>query len=101
MSFNRLFSDKDLDLSKIKGGYVIIALKGNKIYYKSYTTSQKHLAVQAYSAVEKDEEANGLFVEMDDLRKLSYAYPNYLIDTRFFIDKFELYTSTNYWTKPR
>ncbi|WP_242512651.1 RelA/SpoT domain-containing protein, partial [Enterobacter hormaechei] len=29
-SFNRLFSDKDLDLSKIKGGYVIIALKGNK-----------------------------------------------------------------------
>ncbi|RZA59908.1 (p)ppGpp synthetase, partial [Enterobacter hormaechei] len=43
----------------------------------------------------------GLFVEMDDLRKLTYAYPNYLIDTRFFIDKYELYTSTNYWTRPR
>lgn len=80
---------------------MIIALKGNKIYYKAYTTFQKHLAVEAYSNVEKDENANGLFVEMDDLRKLSYAYPNYLIDTRFFIDKFELYTNTNYWTRPR
>ncbi|EPY4530233.1 TPA: RelA/SpoT domain-containing protein [Klebsiella pneumoniae] len=100
-SFNRLFSDKELDLSKIKEGYVIIALKANKIYYKAFKKSQKHLAVAAYSSIEKDEDANGLFVEMDDLRKLSYAYPNYLIDTRFFIDKFELYTSTNYWTKHR
>lgn len=100
-SFNRLFSDKELDLSKNKGGYVIIALKSNKIFYKTFTTSQKHLAVTAYSIVEKDDSANGLFVEMDDLRKLSSAYPNYLIDTRFFIDKFELYTNSSYWAKPR
>lgn len=101
LSFNRLFSDKKLNLSNRKGGYIIIAIKGNNIYFQHYTSKQKHLALASYSVVEKDDEANGLFVEMDDLKKLSYAYPNYLIDTRFFIDKYELYTETSYWAKPR
>ncbi|MEI4926569.1 (p)ppGpp synthetase, partial [Klebsiella pneumoniae] len=101
LSFNRLFSDKKINLSQRKSGYVIIAIKGNSIYYKFFSPTQKHKAVEQYSIIEKDDDYNGLFVEMDDIRKLSYAYPNYLIDTRFFIDKFELYTNTNYWVKPR
>lgn len=101
LSFNRLFSDKQINLSQRKSGYVIIAIKGNSIYYKTFSPAQKHKAVAQYSIIEKDDNYNSLFVEMDDLRKLSSAYPNYLIDTRFFIDKFELYTNTNYWAKPR
>ncbi|CAH3917557.1 hypothetical protein AI2661V1_1238, partial [Citrobacter freundii] len=101
LSFNRLFSDKQINLSQRKSGYVIIAIKDNSIYYKAFSPAQKHKAVAEYSIIEKDENYNGLFVEMDDLRKLSYAYPNYLIDTRFFIDKFELYTNSSYWAKPR
>lgn len=100
-SFNRLFSDKKLNLSDRKGGFVIIALKNNHIYFQVFAHSQKHLAIASYSDVEKDEEANGLFVEMDDLKKLSYAYPNYLIDTKYFIDKFDTYTNSSYWAKSR
>lgn len=100
-SFNRLFSDKNLDLPNRKGGFIIIALKDAKVYYQTFSPREKHLAVEAYSFVEKDEAANGLFVEMDDLKKLSTAYPNYLIDTRSFIDKFDLYTRSNYWAKHR
>lgn len=80
---------------------MIIALKNDKVYFKLFSPNQKHLAIDSYSTVEKDEEANGLFVAMDDLKKLSYAFPNYLIDTRSFIDKYELYTGSNYWAKPR
>lgn len=101
LSFNRLFSDEKLNLSNRKGGFVIIALRNNNIYFKVFSPNQKHLAIASYSSVEKDEESNGLFVEMDDLKKLSSAYPNYLIDTRYFIDKYELYTGSSYWAKPR
>lgn len=100
-SFNRIFSDKDLGVSKLKEGYVIIVMRNNKVYYRPFSPNQKHLAVADYSNIEKDENANVLFVEMDDLQKLSYAYPNYLIDTRSFIEKYDLYTSTKYWSNPR
>lgn len=99
-SFNFLFSDKTLNFSNKKKGFLIIMLKGKTIFYQMFSSTKRDLALEVYSQIEKDEEANGLLIAMDDMKKVAYAYPNYLIDTLGFIDKFDFYTNTNYWEKP-
>lgn len=94
-SFNIVFSKKKHEVITGKNGYVIIIIEYGLISFRAFSKNQKKLAIKAYSEIESIPEVNCLFVEMDDLRKLSHAYPNYLIDTSFFIEKFKLYTNPN------
>lgn len=57
-------------------------------------------ATWQYNWLEKYEyKKNIVLVEMDDLKNLSKAYPNYLIDTSEFISKFDNYTTSYYWSE--
>ncbi|WP_025155057.1 RelA/SpoT domain-containing protein [Morganella morganii] len=101
-SFNSIFSNKFIIELHRKNRYAIIAInrKEEKTYYQFFRENQKIEAIKLYGQLESDAGWNGLFVEMDDLRQLELAYPNYLIDTRLFINKFKEYTESSYWTNP-
>lgn len=101
-SFNSIFSDKLIINLHKHHRYAIIAInrKEEKTYYRFFKEKQKIEAIKLYAQLESDEGWNGLFVEMDDLRQLELAYPNYLIDTRLFINKFKEYTESSYWVNP-
>lgn len=101
-SFNQIFSNNDLVNAHADHRYAIIAidLNSKETYYKFYRGKDKSAAIELYSDIEKNEKYNGLFVEMDDVRQLKYAYPNYLIDTSTFLDKFDVYVTSNYWVNP-
>lgn len=102
-SVNRIFSDESLLEKNKKKRYAVIAMKHNDpvVYYLFFSKEQERTAIETYSSLEgNDNYSNALFVEMDDIRQLKVAYPNYLIDTRQFIEKFKTYTTSNYWVNP-
>lgn len=57
--------------------------------------SDEEEAIWEYGYLEMNElDKNTVLVEMDDVRNIRKAYPNYLIDASEFIDKFESYTTS-------
>lgn len=99
-SFNKIFSNQYI-MPLIKDqGFLIISIKDGSLKCIPYELHDHELALETYSEIEKDPNSNGLFIVMDDMKKIEIAYPNYLIDTSGFIDKFNFYTSTSYWEKP-
>lgn len=103
LSFNKVFSNKELMQEHSKHRYVVLAIDKSSatVYCSFYMEKEKNKALNVYSDVEDDPSLNGLFVEIDDIRNLQKAYPNYLIDTTFFVDKFDYYTQSSYWVNPR
>lgn len=101
LSFNTVFSNTNLIKDYNKNQYIVLAIDNFKkrIYCSSY--SKKFDALAVYSKIEDEKEHIGLFVEIDDIKNLQNAYPNYLIDTRLFVEKFYQYTTTNYWVNPK
>ena len=103
LSFNKVFSNKELMQEHSKYRYVVLAIdKASMTVYCSFFKDQeKNKALSTYSEVEDNQSLNGLFVELDDIKNLQKAYPNYLIDTTFFVDKYDYYTQSSYWVNPR
>ncbi len=99
-SFNLIFSDKSIMSETKNKRYAIIFIQGKHVYYKFFSEKMKASALKMYSDIEKDPDCNSLFVEMDDIKKISIAYPNYLIDTKEFIDMFKEITASTFWVKP-
>ncbi|MEN3257565.1 RelA/SpoT domain-containing protein [Sodalis endosymbiont of Spalangia cameroni] len=101
-SFNLIFSDRQIVNDKKKHQYAIIGicLSDKKTLVQFFEKIKKHDAIRLYSEIEKNDQWNGLFVEMGDIWQLQYAYPNYLIDTHQFVKKFKYYTESSYWTQP-
>lgn len=102
LSFRNLFSGQYTEIPK-SSKYVVLAIneKENKVYYQSFSSRKKEEALEWYSRVEDDLEFNGVFIHMDDVSKIQIAYPNYLIDTREFIRKYDYYIKSSYWINPR
>lgn len=99
MSFNLIFSDTQTISEKKRHRYAIIgiSLVDRQTHYRFFKESEKNDAIRLYSDIEKEPLWNGLFVEMDDIRQLRYAYPNYLIDTSSFVEQFNIFTKSSYW----
>lgn len=102
-SFNAVFSSKDIE-EKAQGNslaVLIIDESNRRVKYLFYSERQKKDALAHYSAEEKNSTNNVLLVQMDDIKSIKNAYPNYLIDTTEFLNKFSLYTLSTYWTSPQ
>lgn len=103
LSFNKVFSNKELMKSHSNHRFVVLAIDKNKktVLCFFFKESEKKHALTMYSEMEDNEIYNGLFVEIDDIKNLQKAYPNYLIDTTFFVEKYKYYTTSTYWVNPK
>ena len=102
-SFNLISSNKQVVEEHADHRYAIIGirLEDQKTFFKFFKENQKEEAIGLYSTIEKDSLWNCLFVEMADIKQLRYAYPNYLIDTSSFIEKFNAFAKSSYWVAPQ
>ncbi|MEX9782295.1 RelA/SpoT domain-containing protein [Providencia manganoxydans] len=96
LSFNRVFSDDNLKKEYVKHRYVVLSIDMMTTTVACTFFTNKESALNVYSQIEDETRYNGLFVEIDDIKNLQKAYPNYIIDTSFFVRKFEYYTSRLY-----
>ncbi|MEQ1977405.1 RelA/SpoT domain-containing protein [Xenorhabdus sp. SGI240] len=94
LSFKSMFSGDKVKLSK-GNKYVVLAIneKERNVFYKLFTSKEKEKALKLYSEIEDVEDHLGVFIHLDDVKSLQAAYPNYLIDTTFFIDKYDSFTT--------
>lgn len=101
-SFTSMFSTAKKNVPK-NSKYTVLAIdeKKKEILYFCFTARQKEKALELYAQIEDMPSFNGVFIHMDDLSKIQIAYPNYLIDTREFIKKYDYYTKASYWVNPR
>lgn len=59
--------------------------KGNA---RVFSKSDEKLALSKYAELEKDESLNVLLIAGSDLKSIEKAYPNYIIDTTEFLERF-------------
>lgn len=101
-SFRAVFSRSDV-LKKSEGkSLAVLAIdnENRKVAYYFYDKGKKNEALKMYNKVEDEDQKNALFVEMDDIKNLKSAYPNYLLDTSAFLNKYQAYITNTYWQKP-
>lgn len=104
-SFSTVFSSKEIDINKFEKNslaVMVIETKKNKlsVLTRIYRGSARELALAHYASEEGKENKNVLLVQVDDIRNIKVAYPNYIIDTSEFLTKLQKYISTTYWTAP-
>lgn len=101
-SFKAVFSMKDIDEKSIGKSFAVLIIDENnkRVSYSFYNENQKKDAIRKYNSEENDVGNNVLLVQMDDIKNIKNAYPNYLIDTSQFLRKFDTYTKATYWTNP-
>ncbi|MFJ5338075.1 MULTISPECIES: RelA/SpoT domain-containing protein [Pectobacterium] len=102
-SFKAVFSSKDIE-DKSKGtsfAVLIIDDQRRRVRYSFYSEKAKKDAIAHYDAEEKNASNNVLLVQMDDIKNIKNAYPNYLIDTSEFLEKISFYTLSTYWSNPK
>lgn len=102
-SFNKIFSNERLLIENASKKFVVIAVKANEktVYYDFFREKEKENALEAYAEAESYSDVNAIFVEMDDFKKLKTAYPNYLIDTRGFISKYDDFINSHFWVSKK
>lgn len=102
-SFKAVFSSKDIEEKSFGKSLAILVINDaqRRVEYTFYTDHQRSDAIAKYDAEERNANKNVLLVQMDDIKSLKSAYPNYLIDTSDFLAKFNLYTSSTYWASSR
>lgn len=102
-SFKAVFSLKEIEEKSSGKHLAVLMIDESKgvVSYAFYSESQKQSALNRYSAEENHESNNVLLVQMDDIKSIRAAYPNYLIDTSEFLSKFNTITLSTYWANPR
>ncbi|VVA47442.1 GTP pyrophosphokinase YwaC [Serratia ficaria] len=102
-SFKAVFSKKEIEekYSKMSLAVLVINDKERRVKFTFYPEKSKHIAIRHYNDAEGDMSNNVLLVQMDDIKNLKAAYPNYIIDTTEFLNKFSIYTLSTYWTNPK
>jgi len=93
---------KDIDEESIGKSFAVLIIDENnkRVSYSFYSENKKKDAIRKYNSEENDVGNNVLLVQMDDIKNIKNAYPNYLIDTSEFLRKFDTYTKATYWTNP-
>ncbi|WP_423947731.1 RelA/SpoT domain-containing protein [Enterobacter cloacae] len=101
-SFKAVFSTKDIDERSTGKSFVVLIIdeSNKRVSYTFYSETQKKDAIRKYNSEERDGGKNVLLVQMDDIKNIKSAYPNYLIDTSEFLRKFDTYTKATYWINP-
>lgn len=94
LSFNAVFSNKNLMKEHEKHKYVVLAIDIERNTVACSFFTEKEEALDIYSQLEDEAKFNGLFVEIDDIKNLQKAYPNYLIDTSYFVSRYNYYISS-------
>ncbi|EOD2802072.1 RelA/SpoT domain-containing protein [Klebsiella aerogenes] len=102
-SFRAVFSSKDIEIKSQGKSFAVLIIdeENRRVRYVFYSDKQKKDALAHYSSEEKNATNNVLLVQMDDIKSIRNAYPNYLIDTTEFLNKFSLYTLSTYWSNPK
>ncbi|CAI0905817.1 Guanosine polyphosphate pyrophosphohydrolases/synthetases [Serratia quinivorans] len=102
-SFKAVFSKKEIEekYAKMSLAVLVINDKERRVKFTFYPEKSKHIAIRHYNDAEGDISNNVLLVQMDDIKNLKAAYPNYIIDTTEFLKKFSIYTLSTYWTNPK
>lgn len=76
---------------------LLIDPEHNKISIRYFKDNNQ--AISIYNALEvQEDKKNIVLVEMDDIKNLKTAYPNYLLDASNFVEKFNNYISEFFWS---
>lgn len=87
----RVFFEEEMK-RKTNARFFLLSLdiKGSALTISSYTEKEEKKAVTDYSKMEErykdNKEFDVVLVGVDDINELKYAYPNYYVDTREFIE---------------